>query len=74
MANNDSNDGNSLTDVFSGLSTTTALIQAARAFSSGNTGRAALLVASVLIGRRYPRIGSAIQVADTINEIRKEYL
>ena len=35
------------------------------------TGRAALLVGSVLIGRRNPRLGYLLQLADTANRIRR---
>jgi len=47
------------------------LLWAGRAIRKGNTGRATLLVGSMLLGRRRPRLGFFLQLADTLNQIRK---
>jgi hypothetical protein len=69
MADENSQDDSS--GLFGRLTTLATLVQAGRAFKSGNTGRAVLLVGSVLLGRRNPRLGYLIQLADTVNELRK---
>lgn len=69
MADENSQDGSS--GWFGRLTTLTALVQAGRAFKRGNTGRAVLLVGSVLVGRRSPRLGHLLQFADTLNQVRK---
>jgi len=69
MADENTNDGGS--GLFGRLTTLATLVQAGRAFKKGNTGRAALLVGSVIVRRRNPRLGYLIQLADTVNEIRK---
>lgn len=69
MANENSKNGGS--GLFGRLSTLAALVQAGRALKKGNTGRAVLLVGSVLLGRRNPRLGYLLQLADTVNQVRK---
>lgn len=57
--------------LFGRLTTLATLLQTGRALRKSNTGRAALLVGSVLIGRRDPRLGYLLQLADTANRIRR---
>jgi hypothetical protein len=53
------------------MNTLATLLRAGRAIRTGNTGRATLLVGSVLLGRRHPLLGLFIQSADTLNQVRK---
>ena len=57
--------------LFGRLTTLATFLQAGRALRKSNTGRAALLVGSVLTGRRNPRLGYLLQLADTANRIRR---
>ena len=57
--------------LFGRLTTLATLLQTGRTLRKSNTGRAALLVGSVLIGRRNPRLGYLLQLADTANRIRR---
>lgn len=57
--------------LFGRLTTLATFLQAGRALRKSNTGRAAPLVGSVLIGRRNPRLGYLLQLADTANRIRR---
>lgn len=68
MADDSKNDGSGL---FGKLTTLAALVQAGRAFKKGNTGRALVLAGSVVLGRRNPRLGYLLQLADTLNQVRK---
>jgi hypothetical protein len=64
----DSNTGSGGGGLFERLTT---LVRAGRAFRKGNTGRAGLLIGSVLVGRRRSRLGYLLQLADTVNQVRK---
>jgi hypothetical protein len=67
----DSNTGSGGGGLFERLTTLTTLVRAGRAFRKGNTGRAGLLIGSVLVGRRSSRLGYLLQLADTVNQVRK---
>lgn len=69
----DENSQNGSGGLFGRLTTLATLVQAGRALRNGNTGRAALLVGSIVVGRRSPRLGYLIQLADTVNQVRKRF-
>ncbi|PSP74040.1 hypothetical protein BRC86_07250 [Halobacteriales archaeon QS_3_64_16] len=69
MTDNDSNSGGR--GFLGRVNTLATLLRAGRAIRTGNTGRATLLVGSVLLGRRRPRLGFLLQLADTVYQIRK---
>ncbi|PSP64424.1 hypothetical protein BRC77_03910 [Halobacteriales archaeon QH_8_64_26] len=60
MTTDDSNGGGR--GLFGRANTLATLLRAGRAIRTGNTGRAALLVGSVLLGRRHPRVGFLIRL------------
>jgi hypothetical protein len=69
MADNDSTGGGR--GLFGRANALATLLRAGRAIRTGNTGRATLLVGSVLLGRRHPRLGFLLQIADTLAQVRK---
>jgi hypothetical protein len=70
MTNDGSADGGS--NRFGRLSTLVTLARVGRAVRRGNTGWAALLIGSVLLGRRSPRLGYLLQFADTAIRIYEQ--
>lgn len=68
MANDGSKNSGGL---FGRLTTLATLVRADRTFRTGNTGRTTLLVGSVLLGRYNRRLGYLLQLADTVNQVRK---